>query len=153
MDASDKDSGLSLAACRLPHLLIPERKKMKRSEGERPPKEIWRYYHRKDKDSPIEMAKGNANVIFSSTPDTHKMGLGAEIADLSGSPFVPKKVDFHTRQMVDRWAAFEPDGIVGEMGDAIKAAYFDLVKGNIEDTQAGKILKAVLTKFEEINNG
>ncbi len=91
---------------------------MEQSEGKKLPKETWRYYHRKDKDSPIETAKGNANVIFSSTPDTHKMGLGAEIADLSGSNFIQSKVDFHTREMVRRWDAFEPDGLVGEMRDA-----------------------------------
>ena len=70
-----------------------------KTKGTIPPKETWWYYHRKDKDSPIEIAKGDANVIFSSTPDTRKMGLGAEIADLSGSNFIQSKVDFHTREM------------------------------------------------------
>ena len=94
---------------------------MKRSKGKIPPKETWRYYHRKDKNSPIETAKGNANVIFSSTPDTHRMGLGAEIADLSGSNFLQSKIDFHTRQMVRRWDAFEEDGPVGKLVEMAKA--------------------------------
>ncbi len=91
-----------------------------KTKGTIPPKETWWYYHRKDKDSPIEIAKGDANVIFSSTPDTRKMGLGAEIADLSGSNFIQSKVDFHTREMVRRWDVFEEGGLVGEMETALK---------------------------------
>lgn len=60
-----------------------------------PPKETWRVYHRKDKESRIENETGNANVIFSSTPDTERMGLGCEIADLSGSNFMASKVNRH----------------------------------------------------------
>ncbi len=89
---------------------------MEHTKRKKPPKETWRYYHRKDRNSPIVVAKGNANVIFSSTPDVHKLGLGAEIADLSGSIFEPSKVDFHTREIVRRWNAFEQDGFLRKMG-------------------------------------
>ncbi len=59
-------------------------------------KETWKAYHRKDADAPIENANGNANVIFSSTPDTAKMGLCCEIADLSGNRFIESKKNRHT---------------------------------------------------------
>ena len=61
-----------------------------------PVKETWEVYHRKDKKAPIENVNDNANVIFSSTPDTKKMGLGSQIADLSGSNFIKSKVNRHT---------------------------------------------------------
>jgi len=60
-----------------------------------PPKETWAVYHRKDRTSKIENATDNANVIFSSTPDTERMGLGSEIADLSGSNFIESKANRH----------------------------------------------------------
>ena len=60
------------------------------------PKETWTAYYRKNRDSQIENANGNANVIFSSTPDTEKMGLGSEITDLSGSNFIESKANRHT---------------------------------------------------------
>ncbi len=60
-------------------------------------KETWAVYHRKDKDSPLEKATDNANVVFSSTPDTKKMGLASEVADLSGSVYIQSKIDRHTR--------------------------------------------------------
>ncbi len=63
----------------------------------KPPKETWTAYHRKDKDSSIEHANGNANLILSSTPDTEKMGLGAVVVDMSGSRFIESKTDRHIR--------------------------------------------------------
>ena len=64
------------------------------------------------------------------------------------------KTEDFAKVILCRYAAFEPDGLVGEMRQACKDAYLDLVKGNIEDTQAGKILKAVLAHAEkEIENG
>ena len=60
------------------------------------PKETWTAYHRKDKDSPIENADGNANIILSSTPDTERMRLGAVAVDMSGSPYIESKTNKHT---------------------------------------------------------
>ena len=69
---------------------------MSRSKMEIRREETGECYHRKDKDSPIELEDGNANVILSSTPDTKRMGLGTVIADLSNSRFIGKKVNRHT---------------------------------------------------------
>ena len=65
--------------------------------GKNPPKETWTAYHRKDKDSPIENAHGNANIILSSTPDTERWGLGSVVLDLDGSNFIESKTDRHAR--------------------------------------------------------
>ncbi len=59
------------------------------------------------------------------------------------------KAKANALHLVNCWNAFEPDGLVGEMENACRDAYLDLVKGNIEDTQAGKILKAVLTRYDK----
>ncbi len=58
-----------------------------------PPKETWTAYYRKDKDSSIEHANGNANLILSSTPDTKKMGLGGVVLDMSNSRYIESKTD------------------------------------------------------------
>ncbi len=71
------------------------------------------------------------------------IGADTHIADVHGTQDVRRANAAH---FVKCWNAFEDRGLVGEMRDAIRSAYLDLVKGNIEDTQAGKILKAVLER-------
>ncbi len=96
----------------------------------------------------MERSKGKLNIYHSPSSSSFRhIYAGDEKDPIVVAAVKGSDAEANALHLVKCWNAFEKDGLVGEMKQACRDAYLDLVKGNIEDTQAGKILKAVLTRY------